>query len=46
MLLALRIVGVIIDYNNLKYFLTTKKLLGRQACVAKALLQYNIKISF
>jgi len=29
MLLALRIVGVIIDYNNLKYFLTTKKLLER-----------------
>jgi len=46
MLLALRIVGVIIDYNNLKYFLTIKKLLGRQARAAKALSQYNIKISF
>ena len=46
MLLALRIVGVITDYDNLKYFLTIKKLLGRQACVAKALSQYDIKMLF
>ncbi len=46
MLLALRTVGIITDYNNLKYFLTTKKLLGRQAYAAKALSQYDIKILF
>jgi len=46
MLLVLRTIGIITDYNNLKFFLTTKKLLGRQAYAAEALLAYNIEISF
>jgi len=43
---VLRTIGVITDYDNLKFFLTIKKLLGRQARVAEALLVYNIEISF
>jgi len=41
-----KVVNVVTDHNNLKYFLTTKKLSGRQARAAEALSQYNIEISF
>ena len=39
-------VEVITDHENLKYFMTTKKLSGRQARAAEALSQYNIKITY
>ena len=46
MLSTTSIVKVITDHNNLKYFLTTKKLSGRQARAAEELSQYNLEISF
>jgi hypothetical protein len=38
MLLLGEAVEVITDYDNLRYFLIIKKLTGRQACAAEALL--------
>lgn len=46
LLSARGVVEVITDHDNLKYFLTTKRLSGRQARAAEALSQYNIEIKF
>ena len=40
------LVEVLIDYANLKYFMTIKSLLGRQARYAKELSQYNFDIVY
>ena len=39
-------IKVITDYKSLKYFVTTKKLLKRQACWAKFLSRFNFVISY
>ena len=39
-------IKVLIDHNNLEYFMTIKVLSGQQARQAEALLQYNFKIMY
>ena len=46
LLSAKETVEMITDHNNLKYFLSTKKLNGRQARAAEYLSQFDIKIVF
>ena len=39
-------VTVLIDHQNLRYFTTTKKLNGRQACWAEELSQFDFKVIY
>ena len=41
-----KLVEVLTDYANLKYFITMKLLLGQQARYAKELSQYNFDIVY
>jgi len=43
---AAYVTRVLYNYNNLKYFITTKSLSARQARYAKKLAKFNFKIKY